>query len=58
MYSIKGNRKISSVASCRAIGFEEKAMRDGKRKIVIECIKREKEGDKKVGCEDRELFLR
>lgn len=34
-------------------------MREGERKIVIECIKeREKEGDKKVGRGNRELFLR
>lgn len=59
VYKETGTEKISSVAGCRAIGFEEKAMRDGERKVVIECIKeREKEGDKRVGCGDRELFLR
>lgn len=59
VYKETGTAKISSIAGCRAMNFEERAIREGERKIVIECIKeREKERDKKVGYGDRELFLR
>lgn len=59
VYKETGTEKISSTSDCRILEFEEKALRDGERKLVIECIKeKEKEGNNRIEHEDRELFLR
>lgn len=59
VYKETGVEKFSSAAGCKAIGFEEKALKDGERKLLIECIReKEREGSKAEGSEERELFVR
>jgi len=59
LYKETDVEKISARAGYRAIAFEEKAVKGGEKKLVIECIKeKEKDG---IGSEvgiDKELFLR
>ncbi|EZA53819.1 hypothetical protein X777_06636 [Ooceraea biroi] len=50
--------KINIIAGCRAMNFEEKAMREGRKKLVIEYIKEKerKRGSNKVGKEREEFY--
>lgn len=51
--------RIRTIAGCRVVKFEEKAMREGNRKLLVECIKeREKEGNVRGMKEEREKFYR
>lgn len=59
VYKETGIERVSTTAECRAVKFEEKAIREGNRKLVMECVKeKEKEGYKNQEREDRENFYR
>lgn len=58
MYKKTDVDRIKLVAGCKVISFEEKAIKNGERKLIIECIKeKEKVGYSKIKNEDREMFL-
>lgn len=45
-------------AGCRAIRYEEKIIEEGRKKILVECVKeREREGDARE-MEERKKFYR
>jgi len=51
--------RISEIAGRRAVKFEEKVLKDGERKLVMDCIKeKEREGMKSAATEKREKFFR
>lgn len=51
--------KIRTIAGCRAVNFEERALKEGIKKLVIECIKEEEKGWKNgEEIEERGKFYR
>lgn len=59
VYKETNVEKIGMIAGCRAVKFEEKAIKEGYRKLVVECMKeKEREGNDKTLMSDRERFYR
>jgi len=51
--------RISEITGRRSIKFEEKVLKDGERKLVMDCIKeKEMEGMKSAATEEREKCFR
>lgn len=49
VYKETNVEKIGTIAGCRAVKFEEKAIKEGYRKLVVECVKeKEREGNDKT----------
>lgn len=59
VYKETNIEKIGTIAGCRAVKFEEKAIKEGYRKLVVECVKeKEREGNDKTLVSDRKRFYR
>lgn len=59
IYKETNVESIESIAGRRAVSFEEKALKDGDRKLIIECIKeRKKRSMREGGGDEREGFYR
>lgn len=59
IYKETGIERVSTIAGCRAVKFEDKAIIEGDRKLVVKCVKdKEKERCKVQEREDREDFYR
>lgn len=59
VYKETNIERIGTIARSRAVRFEEKAIRERYRKLVVECVKeKEREGNEKTLISDRERFYR
>lgn len=59
VYKETNVERIGTIAGSRAVKFEEKAIKEGYRKLVIECvIEKEREGNERTVVSDRERFYR
>jgi len=56
VYKESGIDKIKITAGCRAVKFEEKTLKGGNRRLLIECIKTRER--KKGNMGEREDFYR
>lgn len=59
VYKETNVERIGTITGSRAVKFEEKAIKEGYKKLVIECvIEKEREGNEKTVVSDKERFYR